>query len=423
MRFKTSIKDIQTFMKLTVSLSSLGKVAWVRLDNDQIRFTIIPEKGTQVWAVLAIETIFEEYTIQSAIANNTINLEVPIEPLQRALRSAQNATSASLRLTKKDNIPLLSLTIVTHAPLASSGRAFGNLSDEARGFRAGNNESALEEADGNDNGAMSFGSGIQRDSHTTITQDIPVRVISAASVEGIHEPRCPEPDVHILLPNLLQLKSISERFTKLGLSAIKRSSTTGGFARTGGVAAAVGAGAGPRLELSANMHGELRLGMRSDALNIESKWTGLSNPELDPGVIEGGEEGIRDHPSTRMKERQGEQGWATVRVEGRDWGRVLAVGRLGGRVVACKSGKQCLMTNTSKNRPTSLADRWCERNGILIIAGFCHGQALVLYVYLPSDDPSAEESVLTVSPLSIHAFCNKSYLVFFSKLKFAGKCP
>jgi hypothetical protein len=37
-------------LELTASLSSLGKVAWVRLDNDNVRFTIIPETGTQVWA-------------------------------------------------------------------------------------------------------------------------------------------------------------------------------------------------------------------------------------------------------------------------------------------------------------------------------------------------------------------------------------
>ena len=84
------------------------------------------------------------------------------------------------------------------------------------------------------------------------------------------------------------------------------------------------------------MHGELRLGIRTEALKIESKWTGLSNPELDPSQVEGGEEGIRDHPSTRMKQKKGEEGWAVVRVDGRDWGRVLGVGRLGGKVIACR---------------------------------------------------------------------------------------
>lgn len=32
------------------SLSSIGKVAWVRLTDKDVRFTIIPEQGTQVWA-------------------------------------------------------------------------------------------------------------------------------------------------------------------------------------------------------------------------------------------------------------------------------------------------------------------------------------------------------------------------------------
>jgi len=155
-----------------------------------------------------------------------------------------------------------------------------------------------------------------------ITQDIPIRVLSAHQVEGIHEPRCREPDVHILLPSLAQLKAISERFIKLSLSSNTTSNRPGA--------------AGPWLEIAANMHGGLRVGIKTEGLKIESRWEGLSNPELDAGRVEGGEEGVRQHPSTRMKAVEGEEGWAVVRVEGRDWGRVLGVGRLGGRVIACK---------------------------------------------------------------------------------------
>ncbi len=78
----------------------------------------------------------------------------------------------------------------------------------------------------------------------------------------------------------------------------------------------------------------LRIGVTNSALKIESRWEGLTNPELDAAQIEGGEEGVREHASTRMKEMEGDEAWATVRVEGRDWGRVLGVGRLGGRVIA-----------------------------------------------------------------------------------------
>ncbi|MCJ1238473.1 hypothetical protein MMC14_006462 [Varicellaria rhodocarpa] len=319
MRFKASVKNINTFIKLVWCLSNLGKVAWVRLDNDQVRFTIIPEQGTQVWAVLSIvgnppqspitDAIFTSYTIQSAAPSNTINLEVPLVPLHRALKSAQSAISASIRLTKKDNIPLLSLTIQTSTPLASSGRPNAGSLASFRPGPDGFTDDVEPQYPRND--AMSR--------ETTVTQDIAVRVLPAASVEGIHEPRCREPDVHILLPPLLQLKSISERFTKLALHTHSTHSST----------------ASTKLEISATMHGDLRIGLRTEGLSIESKWSGLNNPELDPEQV-GGEEAVKEHPSTRMKEMEGDDGWAVVRVEGRDWGRVLGVGRLGGRVVACE---------------------------------------------------------------------------------------
>jgi HUS1 checkpoint protein len=191
---------------------------------------------------------------------------------------------------------------------------------------------------------------------TVVTQDIPIRVLSPASVEGIHEPRCREPDVHITLPNLIQLKSISERFTKLATATSTNSER--------GTAGA--AGPGPKLILSANMHGTLRLSIATDALSISSVWTGLVNPELDPSHIEGGEDGVREHPSTRMRElgggdMDGEEGWARVRIDGKDWGRVLSVGRLGGRVIACMynpdnpiSISGCGQTSTDSREPRFL---------------------------------------------------------------------
>lgn len=40
--------------ELTASLSSLGKVCWLRLEDGIVRFTIIPDQGTQVWAQLPV---------------------------------------------------------------------------------------------------------------------------------------------------------------------------------------------------------------------------------------------------------------------------------------------------------------------------------------------------------------------------------
>ncbi|KAL2067782.1 hypothetical protein VTL71DRAFT_15878 [Oculimacula yallundae] len=336
MRFKTSVRNIQTFTKLTASLSSLGKVAWVRLDDDAVRFTIIPETGTQVWASLSIDSIFEDYTIQSAAPNNTINLELPLPPLHRALKSAINATSASIRLTKKDGIPVLSLTIITNTISSGhSGHGFLNGSGSADPF--GDNAFREESLDAN----------MGRDRETIVTQDIPIRVLTADSVEGIHEPRVRESDAHIILPSLIQLKAISDRFTKLAMSTGRNNS-----------ASSSSSSAAPKLELAANMHGSLKLSIKTDALNISSVWTGLNNPELDPRQVEEGAT-LEEHPSMRLK-ALGPDAWSTVRIDGRDWGKVLSVGRLGGRVIAC----------------------------------FSDEHALILYVYLSNYD-GADESVLT----------------------------
>ncbi|KAF2810781.1 Hus1-like protein [Mytilinidion resinicola] len=338
MRFKASIQNISIFTKLTASLNSLGNFAWVKLSDNQVCFTIIPEQGTQVWAVLSIDSIFEVYNIQSA-ANNVVNLEVPLASLTSALRSALQATSASIRLTKKDNIPLLALTIITTSSINPRGAISTTGSSQEEGaFGNGYEESA-------------FG----RERETIVTQEIPVKVLSADSVSGLHEPRCREPDVHIMLPPLAQIKGISDRFTKLA--------SVGAKAGAGLTAANAPRS---RLELSANMHGCLKLSIRTDAMNISSVWTGLTNPELDPSQVQGGEEGIAEHPSTRMKalgsaDGRSDEGWATVRIDGRDWGKVMSVGRLGGRVIAC----------------------------------FCHEHALILYVYLPNDNEGEDESVLT----------------------------
>ncbi|KAF2119153.1 checkpoint protein Hus1/Mec3 [Lophiotrema nucula] len=335
MRFKASIQNITTFTKFTASLNSLGPLAWVKLSDDQVCFTIIPEQGTQVWAVLSIDTIFETYTVQSA-ANNVINLEVPLTSLNRALKSALNATSAQIRLTKKDNLPLLALTIVT-ASNSNSHAAF-----PTNGGNNGDDGLRQTPLDG------SLGGGNRE---TIVTQEVPVRVLAPDTVAGLHEPQCREPDVHIILPPLMQLKSISDRFTKLALAGTK--------------AGAGSAASRTRLEMAANMHGCLRMSIRTDAMSISSVWTDLNNPELDPNQVAGGNIGIAEHPSTRMKllgtaDGRSEEGWATVRIDGRDWGKVMSVGRLGGRVIAC----------------------------------FCHEHALILYVYLPSDN-GEDESVLT----------------------------
>ncbi|KAI1124369.1 checkpoint protein Hus1/Mec3 [Nemania abortiva] len=343
MRFRANLRNIRTFSKLVAALSSLEKIAWLRLDDETVRFTVIPDTGSQVWASLPIDFILDSWSIQSAEPNNTINLELPLVPLQRALKSATNAVSASLRLTKKDGVPILSMTITTSTAPANGpqGVARFNLNPVNR---ASGNDPYGDDDDGIF-AAEPLETSLQREREKIITQNIPVRVLHPETVEMIMQPKVREPDVHIQLPPLLQLKAISDRFTKLAVAS-KASS------------ASAAANMNPKLELSANMHGDLRLRLDTDTLDVESRWNGLENPQLDPSQLTCA---LEDHPSTRFRE-EGPNKWATVRVDGKDWSKVLSVGRLDGRVIAC----------------------------------FADDHALILYVYVPHhDDPQADDSVVT----------------------------
>jgi HUS1 checkpoint protein len=289
-----------------------------------------------------MDFMFENYNVQSAEENNTINLELPLQPLQRALKSALNSSAASLRLTKKDGLPVLSMTITTTTSSNTAGAA-----GAAVGFPS---RQANPDADPFYDDEETFApehleTSLRREREKIITQDIPVRVLHPETVETIMQPKVREPDVHIQLPPLLQLKAISDRFTKLALASSS---------------SARGASASPKLELSANMHGGLRLQIATEGLDISSSWSGLENPQLDPTQLT---VPLEEHPSTKFKEA-GPDKWATVRVDGKDWSKVLSVGRLEGRVIAC----------------------------------FADDHALILYVYVPQyDDATAEDSVVTVS--------------------------
>ena len=227
-------------------------------------------------------------------------------------------------MTKKDATPLLALTVVTTS------------------WTTGNNplniqtSTAPDDTQGDDPPATARPRQGPRERESVVTQEIPVRVLHESKVDGLHEPRCPKPDVHIILPALMQLKGISERFTKLAIDSASRdgSSTTTSSSP-------------PMLELSANMHGSLKLAIATDALRISTVWTGLVNPPLDPALLSQDE--IDQLPSERMRalgngDGDGDEGWARVRIDGRDWGRVLSVGRLSPKVVACELYPACTYT-------------------------------------------------------------------------------
>lgn len=249
-----------------------------------------------------------------------------------------------LRLTKKGKVPLLALTIRSKSwakganPLGITNAATGGATNELNEVPSA--FPAEEPASAGLMGPPAAPATGRRERETFITQEVPVKVLHESAVEGLHEPRCRDPDVHIILPDLFQLKSISERFTKLAAdsspkaaaaSAVQISSTQNSDLPGGNVA-----GVSPKLELSANMHGSLRLAIATDALRISSVWSDLVNPALDPSQLSQSQ--LEQLPSERMRALPGddEAGWAKVKIDGRDWARVLSVGRLNPKVVACE---------------------------------------------------------------------------------------
>ncbi|KAJ5570183.1 uncharacterized protein N7459_009613 [Penicillium hispanicum] len=265
--------------------------------------------------------------------SEAINIEINISVLNRALRSAFGASSAQLRLTKKDRMPLLALTVL------STEWTEGNMALATDGAQQGPAAAPHEEV---------VGDRRARERETWITQEIPIKILHESAVEGLHEPHCPDPDVHIILPGLAQLKSISDRFTKLASSDAHNRQpgviaadapgmhTSFGASATNTASTTLSTNTGPKLELSANMHGKLRLAIATDELRIASIWSGLVNPPLDPAHIT--QDQYSQLPSERMREvgDDDESGWAKVRIDGKDWSRVLSVGRLSPKVVACE---------------------------------------------------------------------------------------
>jgi HUS1 checkpoint protein len=325
-----------------------------------------------------MDFIFENYHIQSAESANTINLELPLGVLQRALKSASNATHAALRLTKRDGLPMLSLTVHTvtrervsipslpsHGSTNSNGYVNGNGQYTADPTLDPSDPFASVADDPYDDDGIFQAESLELTSRANrekvITQDIPVRVLHPETVETIMQPKVREPDVHINLPPLMQLKAIADRFTKLAASTA--AAMSGGLLDVGGSRGGAGISTSlysHKLELSANMHGSLRLRLKTDQLDLVTQWNNLENPKLDEAQLN---VPLAEHPSTKFREA-GPERWATVRVDGRDWSKVLSVGRLDGRVIAC----------------------------------FADEHALILYVYVPQyDDASAEDSVVTVS--------------------------
>lgn len=78
------------------------------------------------------------------------------------------------------------------------------------------------------------------------------------------------------------------------------------------------------------MAGEFKMRLEgNDTVKVESKWKGLHQPNMNPGHIPGSTE-------DPLGMRRSSEEFAGVTVDGKEWSRVLKVGGIAKKVVACE---------------------------------------------------------------------------------------
>jgi HUS1 checkpoint protein len=85
-----------------------------------------------------------------------------------------------------------------------------------------------------------------------VAHDVRIDVMRPTESDKLHEPRCPDPEVHVLLPPLLKLRTIVERLRPLS----------------------------DVLALRANNSGILQLSINTDTVKLETQWVKCGNPSI-----------------------------------------------------------------------------------------------------------------------------------------------
>ncbi|XP_064396750.1 checkpoint protein HUS1-like [Halichondria panicea] len=172
MRFRAKLLDITCIDHLSRVVSTLArsvKACVLRLSSDKVCFVISggrgPVGGANIWCELSQSNVFDEYRIEGKDESNEIYLELNIEQLSRALKSALTAQVLKIKLTKKQG-PCLTLEILLPTMTGA---------------------------------------------HRTVVHDIPVAVVPVRLWPDYQEPDMPEIDVSIYLPPLKLLKNIVDR--------------------------------------------------------------------------------------------------------------------------------------------------------------------------------------------------------------------
>ncbi|KAJ2720666.1 Checkpoint protein hus1 [Coemansia sp. Benny D115] len=209
MRFRTILSNSNLLLRVVQSIEKLSKSGILKLTPTKLHIIVLTDmdSGLQLWSDLTVSALFSDYRIES-VHENEIYLEFSIDNLQRALKSAQGALQTTVKLTKKQRLPVLSFVI----------------KNQSMGGR-----------------------------ELVLTQDVPVRVLTAQQMDSISEPMVPDGQVHIMMPPIANVRSVAERMRSMG----------------------------DRVAVSANKRGEVNVRVANDLVDITTFFRGLENLSYD----------------------------------------------------------------------------------------------------------------------------------------------
>ncbi|KAF8827750.1 hypothetical protein HHX47_DHR4000195 [Lentinula edodes] len=178
------------------------------------------EGGIQVWSQIKIDSIFNNYRIQSN-SNNEITVNLTCEALMGALRSVSTSSGTS---------------------------------NSASGSSYETDEVIIKLAKKNDQAVLNFEiTGTTRVGRKVrIGHDVKIEVMKPADVVKLSEPMCPEPDIHVLLPSLQKIRTIVERLRSMS----------------------------DVLAIRASQSGCLQLSINTESVKVDTEWKNCTIPQM-----------------------------------------------------------------------------------------------------------------------------------------------
>ncbi|KDQ58941.1 hypothetical protein JAAARDRAFT_56944 [Jaapia argillacea MUCL 33604] len=330
MRFRACIDSPTTFHRIIQAIEKLQKKCIIKFTPTEMHIICnsdVNEGGIQVWSQIKVPSIFTSYRIQSN-AENVITLSLASGSLLQALGGIVSAMGG-----------------------ATNGISGG-----------GSDDVIMKLAKKNDQAVLTFElTGTTRQGRRkSLNYDVNIEVLKPADVKRLTEPLCPEPDVHILLPPLPNLRPPTDHLKQLSQTLVISASNSGIFEM--GVKT-VGVGVQVRWEncvvpkMARDEDGDESANI-SKAAEVDPPSGSETEPESDaePGAARG-----KARSKGKGKEKALVDEETVQQEKDKDRNRIYSV------TVSIKSFLKFLNSHVVSNAT---------------IACICHNHCLILYVYI-----------------------------------------